>query len=272
MRLTRGGHLGFLASMNQKKIEVPFTQVANNVLNDMRLSFKAKGLFAYLYSKPQDWQFESRRIARASTDGKKATRSAIKELEEIGLLRRIKQKDGRMTYLLSFQPVANVPKGHSAKRGHISNKDFSTNKEILVFKKKRGEKPMRNPDTNKFDDEYEKVIDYATGESKTKRPPVRQRKQPMKGPAPAFCEYYKELIKNRYKESPIFNQIACMKLYNDLLAEQFTDGWLRLMLTKYVASDDTFYRKNKWSLQVFLSKEVFNRLNLSYDDHGEKIR
>ena len=38
--------------MKLVKQNVPFTMVANEVLKDPKLSFKAKGLYAYLFSKP----------------------------------------------------------------------------------------------------------------------------------------------------------------------------------------------------------------------------
>lgn len=85
---------------------VPFTQVANSVLSDSKLSFKAKGLWAYLYSKPEDWDFHGDRIALDTSDGRKVIYSALKELEETGYLTRERQADGRMDYTIRFKPVA----------------------------------------------------------------------------------------------------------------------------------------------------------------------
>lgn len=51
-----------------QKQESNFTQVSNLVLCDKNLSAKAKGIYAYLYCKPDDWQFASERIAKEFSD------------------------------------------------------------------------------------------------------------------------------------------------------------------------------------------------------------
>jgi len=84
-----------------KKLEVPFTQVANSVLNDSRISAKAKGMFAYLCSKPWGSDFSSERIQLDFTDSVHSVRNTLKELELYGYLKRKKERNGKMTYLLT---------------------------------------------------------------------------------------------------------------------------------------------------------------------------
>lgn len=55
-----------MAKLNRPKND--FTIVSNFLLNDKTLSFKAKGLFAYLFSKPDDWDFSVERIDLEGTD------------------------------------------------------------------------------------------------------------------------------------------------------------------------------------------------------------
>ena len=64
--------------------------VANEVLKDKNLSFKAKGLYAYLFSKPDKWDFSSTRMVLETTDGRKAIMGMLTELEESGYLKRNK--------------------------------------------------------------------------------------------------------------------------------------------------------------------------------------
>ena len=122
---------------------IPFTQIANVVLNNTNLSHKAKGVFCYIYSKPQDWDFSADRIAQSSTDGEKATRAALQELEEAGYLTRQRLKTGRMSYYITWRPESQTPetgvgaevgngkqpKGQTAKTGGLSNKDSYSNKD-----------------------------------------------------------------------------------------------------------------------------------------------
>lgn len=133
-----------MSKIDFKKQKIPFTQVANDVLNDSRLSLKAKGLYSYLYSKPDGWDFETTRMAKDSTDGRDSIRSAVKELEEAGYLKRYKLPNGRMVYKVVFPPMTENPsqaenpmtekpndgKTHSGKIRHISNKEKKVIKSI----------------------------------------------------------------------------------------------------------------------------------------------
>lgn len=95
--------------MNQvKKATVGFAQIKNEVLFDPHISMKAKGLFAYLYAKPDDWDFSGDRIAREMKEGRGAVYSTLKELENAGYLYRDKKQDGRVIYHLDWEkkPVA----------------------------------------------------------------------------------------------------------------------------------------------------------------------
>lgn len=67
-----------------------FTVIANPVINDERLSFKARGLLIYLLSKPPYWEVTSAQLAGASPQGITAIRSALKELVSYGYARLVK--------------------------------------------------------------------------------------------------------------------------------------------------------------------------------------
>jgi len=131
-----------------KKIDIPFTQIANSVLNDKNLSLKAKGLFGYIYSKPVKWEFSVHRIENDSKDGRDSTMMALRELEKSGYLRRKKLKTGKVLYEISYKPDTENPNqdqkpdtenptyGNPELRESrtISNKDNYSNKEIIINK------------------------------------------------------------------------------------------------------------------------------------------
>lgn len=72
-----------------------FGVIPNHILTDPRVSLRAKGLWVYIQSKPDDWDFASERISRENLDGRDAVRSGLKELEKFGFLRRdFKRSDG----------------------------------------------------------------------------------------------------------------------------------------------------------------------------------
>lgn len=63
-----------------------WTSISNKILNSKEISLNAKGLFLYLKSKPQYYNFAVHRIQAETKDGNKKIRSCIKELKEYGLL------------------------------------------------------------------------------------------------------------------------------------------------------------------------------------------
>jgi len=73
-----------------------FAVVSSEVLEDARISFKAKGLLTYLLSRPEDWEVQEKHLATVSTEGVSAVRSAIAELREHGYAekRKILNRDG----------------------------------------------------------------------------------------------------------------------------------------------------------------------------------
>lgn len=126
--------------MKMEKAKTGFAQVANSVLNNKSLSFKAKGLYAYLWSKDDGYDFSIYRIVRDSSDGLSSIRSTIKELEEFGLLTREKLPTGRTKYLLWIKPCmenqhlalkekALCRKSQGAKIAPLTNTDKETKKE-----------------------------------------------------------------------------------------------------------------------------------------------
>lgn len=83
MEIIRGDH------------ESHFTIIANDVMRDSRLSFRARGIHHFLLSFPTGWRIDSTAIARAGKEGRDAIRSALKELEDCGYLIRVREQDDR---------------------------------------------------------------------------------------------------------------------------------------------------------------------------------
>ena len=90
------------------KRENPYVQIDKTVLNDQRLSWKAKGLMAFLLSKPDNWEINIQNLIRQSTDGKEAVYSGIKELSNFGYIVRVESRNqgrfARIEYLIYENP------------------------------------------------------------------------------------------------------------------------------------------------------------------------
>lgn len=73
----------------------PFTRIVNTSLQDARLSFKARGLLAYMLTKPDSFRFYLDELIKHTSEGKDSVRAGLKELESFGYIRRYVLKDGR---------------------------------------------------------------------------------------------------------------------------------------------------------------------------------
>jgi len=83
---------------NIQKMKHPYGYVANSIINDEKLSFNAKGIYLYILSKPDNWDFSQKRISQSSVTSEYSVKTAIKELELAELLEREKQQNGRVIY------------------------------------------------------------------------------------------------------------------------------------------------------------------------------
>lgn len=87
-----------------KKHQIPYTQISNDLLNDQRITLKAKGLYCFMFSKPDDWNFTIKSMAKQLKDGAEAVSSGLKELKKSGWLRYYKKSDGTGVYMLNSEP------------------------------------------------------------------------------------------------------------------------------------------------------------------------
>ena len=71
------------------------------IWEDDRLSLKAKGIWAYMKSKPANWDFSAKRIAMDNKDETKSVQRGMRELESCGYLSKRKLANGRVQYRLA---------------------------------------------------------------------------------------------------------------------------------------------------------------------------
>lgn len=64
-----------------------YTTINNTGLKDKRLSWKAKGILAYILTLPDDWVFYREELSRHAKDGLDSLRTGMKELKEYGYLK-----------------------------------------------------------------------------------------------------------------------------------------------------------------------------------------
>lgn len=81
-----------------------YSVVNNTGLRDERLSWKAKGILAYILTLPDDWVFYREEIATHAKDGIDSLRSGMKELKEFGYLKRRPIRDEK-NKIVSWETV-----------------------------------------------------------------------------------------------------------------------------------------------------------------------
>lgn len=72
-------------------------------LHDKELSWKAKGIMAYMLSMPDDWTFFMSELQEHSTDGEKSFRAGFKELTDAGYVKRFPIREGNK--IISWETV-----------------------------------------------------------------------------------------------------------------------------------------------------------------------
>ena len=96
--------------------ETAFTLIPNAWSRDKRLSFTARGILSWLQSHDPEFEVTLQSIAAQSTQGVSAIRTAVNELEDLGYLRRYRERlaKGRLggTIWEQRDPFATAPHAH----------------------------------------------------------------------------------------------------------------------------------------------------------------
>lgn len=115
--------------------------IDQQLVRDSSLSWKARGIFLYLWSQSEEWDFNEVEVARHATDGRDSLRTGLKELEEHGYLERERNRNGKgqvssSKWVLHEKPMFENPmqegsmQGNGTQRSHqekISSKEDHIN-------------------------------------------------------------------------------------------------------------------------------------------------
>ena len=83
-----------------------YVKIPNDLVNDSTISWKAKGLFCHMASKPDNYNFTVRSLASQFPDGKSAIFAALDELKQRGWITYTRRANGHGKYKLetSIEP------------------------------------------------------------------------------------------------------------------------------------------------------------------------
>jgi hypothetical protein len=119
--------------------ESHFVQIRNEVIRDRRLSYKARGLLAYMLSFPDHYRITADSLAESSdSDGRRAVLSGLDELREAGYLVTVTERDAKGQFSkTSFiyddpqQPTIAEMNGHYPKSDYAKSQNRTINTEHL---------------------------------------------------------------------------------------------------------------------------------------------
>lgn len=80
-----------------------FVVMDKTFLEDSRLSYKAKGILAYLLSKPDDWKVIVGNLVNYSADGKASVYAGLKELKEYGYYEKVPIRNEQGTRIVRWE-------------------------------------------------------------------------------------------------------------------------------------------------------------------------
>lgn len=140
--------------IKREKRDTPFVVFDTTPLNDPNLSWKAKGILAYLLSKPADWQIYIKDLVKRSKDGKDSTSSGILELIEAGYITKEKTKNKENGQFDGWDyTVADFPMSGNPTTGNpqLLNKEESCNEHKLSLSEENEDSESDNFSEDEFD-------------------------------------------------------------------------------------------------------------------------
>ena len=126
-----------------------FTQIPNAWIRDARLSYKARGLLAELLSHAPGFEISREKLSKNGQDGDRAIRSAIRELEAVGYLKRSQNRNDQNQFAAAtwitqdpespsvrFAPADNAPADNAGVKNTIEKKtkednSYTSNLDVL---------------------------------------------------------------------------------------------------------------------------------------------
>ena len=137
-----------------KKRENPYVQIDKRPLEDDRLSWRAKGIFAYLLSKPDGWKVNIKDIWAKGTEGRNAVQVCMRELEKFGYAQLvfIKGDAGKIVgseWVIIEEPemkIAETPETGNPTNRQSGSRLINSNNEVLSNNK--GEREAQAPNSH----------------------------------------------------------------------------------------------------------------------------
>jgi len=198
------------------KRDHPYVMIDKTALEDPRLSFRAKGLHAYLLAKPDNWTPNREQLASASKEGRDAVEIALRELKMCGYFERKRERcaDGTFRFIGVVYEICQSTTDGKSGSGEPGSGEPGTDFPSVISKEERV-KNKEQPSASKprFSNDWYKqnVDDY----------------QEIKGVTlngPEFGEIQRTL-KTIYQAGHMPEDICALMKAFEASKEEWTDNW-----------------------------------------------
>jgi len=216
------------------KVNRNYTTINNTILNDARLSWQARGLAAYLLTKPDTWNINRDHLAEQGPDGIRAVRSALKELRTAGYIthERGETADGKFRWDVVLHETPVVVAQNAPSHVMVENAPSPTEKGGVMARNVPARNvPARNVPARKstlVSTEEVKTEIATTEEQKGARArSVAPSAKPATPPAPAVA-IWRELTglqPNQSQATLIAQTVTDCNLWRSRLTEWLANGY-----------------------------------------------
>ena len=200
-----------------KDIKNHYVNIDQQLIRDESLSWKARGIFMYLWSQTDEWDFYAKEVAKHAPDGIDALNSGLDELEKGGYLTRERKRDkqGQLRgtdWILHEKPKKASPKSKTPKL------DFPTQDKPIQ------EKPIQeNPDLSITDPKNYQLEELSTrSKYNVELPPdhastekTTNQKMPEKIPYSEIIDYLNKKAGTHYRTSSKATQRLIKARWNE---------------------------------------------------------
>lgn len=216
-----------------------YSMINNVFLHRPDLSWKAKGILAYILSLPDDWKIYLEEVERHSTDGVTSFRSGWKELKEAGYVDRFPIREGGK--IVSWQTVIRESvdiEGLSPHAGflNVENEHVDNTKLLITNNTNNLINKKDMIDSKESIDSVKKSFKAETEENFNKLWNLYPKKQ---GKAVAYKAYLKALkdgVTNKQIQDGIVK-------YNKKIKAENIDP-------QYIAMGSTYFNQRRWEDEI----------------------
>jgi hypothetical protein len=191
-----------------------YSIISNIITKDSSISARAKGIYFYLMTLPDDWKLYKKELYQHFSEGQKALDSSFKELEQKGYITKVQQKDKKghyagFDYTVYEKPISVPPKTENRKQDDGNRQLLNTNKQSInntntekSIEQVQSEKPTLFKTIQlAFENKYGNFSDYGK-EGKAINSIIKKAKTKFNGDHPEFIfkainEFWKCLQDNK---------------------------------------------------------------------------